>query len=118
MRVAERYRCGRVFLVGDAAHVMPPWGGFNGNTGIADAHNLAWKLAATLAGRAAPDLLDSYEPERRPVAVRNGRQALLRTDFDALRHRDGGQPGCHGPTTGHGSLADAPPLPVRQSTVG
>lgn len=44
--IADRYRAGRVFLVGDAAHLMPPYGGFGGNTGIADAHNLAWKLAA------------------------------------------------------------------------
>lgn len=83
VRIAERYRSGRVFLAGDAAHVMPPWGGFNANTGIADVHNLAWKLAATLGGHAAPDLLDTYEEERRPIAARNGRQALLRTDFDA-----------------------------------
>ena len=83
MRVAEAYCSGRASLAGDAEHVMPPWGGFNGNTGIADAHNLAWKLAAVLTGQVAPDLLDSYEPKRRPVAVRNGQQALLRTDFDA-----------------------------------
>ena len=74
-RVADRYRDGRVFLVGDAAHIMPPWGGLNGNTGIADAHDLAWKLADAVRGTAAPDLLDSYEAERRPVARRNGRQA-------------------------------------------
>jgi 2-polyprenyl-6-methoxyphenol hydroxylase-like FAD-dependent oxidoreductase len=68
VRVAERYRTGRVFLAGDAAHVMPPWGGFGANTGIQDAHNLAWKLAAVLAGHAAPSLLDTYQLERRPVA--------------------------------------------------
>lgn len=83
VRIAEHYRVGRAFLVGDAAHVMPPWGGLGGNTGIADAHNLSWKLADVLAGRAADPLLDSYETERRPVAVRHGRQALLRTDFEA-----------------------------------
>lgn len=83
VRITDRYRSGRVFFVGDAAHVMPPWGGFNGNTGIADAHNLAWKLAAVLHGYAADALLDTYEQERRPVAVRNGKQARLRTDFDA-----------------------------------
>ena len=82
-RVAERYRSGRVFLAGDAAHLMPPWGGLNGNGGVADAHNLARKLSAVLRGQAAPDLLDSYEAERRPVALRNGEQALLRTDFEA-----------------------------------
>lgn len=83
VRIATRYRSGRAFLCGDAAHVMPPWGGFNATTGIADAHNLAWKIAATLRGDADPALLDSYEIERRPLAARNGQQALLRTDFDA-----------------------------------
>ncbi|WP_432840326.1 FAD-dependent monooxygenase [Dactylosporangium sp. CA-092794] len=66
--VADRYRAGRVFLCGDAAHVVPPAGGLGANTGIQDAHNLAWKLAATLDGSAGPGLLDSYEQERRPVA--------------------------------------------------
>lgn len=81
--VAERYRIGRVFLSGDAAHLMPPWGGFNATTGIADAHNLAWKLAAVLREDADATLLDSYAEERHPLAVRCGRQAQLRTDFDA-----------------------------------
>jgi 2-polyprenyl-6-methoxyphenol hydroxylase-like FAD-dependent oxidoreductase len=66
-RVAERYREGRVFLAGDAAHEMPPTGGFGLNTGVQDAHNLAWKLAAVLHRRAAPRLLDTYDAERRPV---------------------------------------------------
>jgi putative polyketide hydroxylase len=83
VRVAKRYRSGRTFLCGDAAHLMPPWGGFNATTGIADAHNLVWKIAATLRGKAEPSLLDSYEIERQPLAVRNGHQALLRSDFDA-----------------------------------
>jgi hypothetical protein len=64
--VAERYRAGRVFLAGDAAHHMPPTGGFGLNTGVQDAHNLAWKLAAVLNGWAGPGLLDTYEAERRP----------------------------------------------------
>src|SRR5688572_92654 len=64
--VAECYRAGRVFLAGDAAHHMPPTGGFGLNTGVQDAHNLAWKLAAVLKGRAGPGLLDTYEAERRP----------------------------------------------------
>jgi putative polyketide hydroxylase len=68
VRIADRYRQGRVFLAGDAAHVMPPWGGFGANTGIQDVHNLAWKLAAALDGQAPSDLLDSYEAERQPVA--------------------------------------------------
>ena len=64
---AERLRDGRVFLAGDAAHVVPPNGGFGGNTGVQDALNLAWKLAAVVRGDAVPDLLDSYEVERRPL---------------------------------------------------
>jgi putative polyketide hydroxylase len=81
VHVADDYRRGRVFLAGDAAHQHAPWGGFGANTGIADAHNLAWKLAAVLTRRAAPALLDTYEPERRPRAVLAASQARLRTDF-------------------------------------
>ena len=66
-RLAERYRVGRVFLVGDAAHIHPPTGGQGLNTSVQDAYNLGWKLAAVLRG-ARDDLLDSYEIERRPVA--------------------------------------------------
>jgi 2-polyprenyl-6-methoxyphenol hydroxylase-like FAD-dependent oxidoreductase len=65
--VARAYRCNRVFLAGDAAHVWPPTGGLGANTGIQDAHNLAWKLAMVLRGDADEGLLDSYEAERRPV---------------------------------------------------
>ncbi|WIX91466.1 FAD-dependent monooxygenase [Amycolatopsis sp. DG1A-15b] len=67
MRVADRFRDGRVFLTGDAAHMMPPMAAAGANTAIADAANLAWKLAAVLAGRAAPALLDTYDAERRPA---------------------------------------------------
>jgi 2-polyprenyl-6-methoxyphenol hydroxylase-like FAD-dependent oxidoreductase len=70
-RLAERYRRGRAFLAGDAAHSFPPTGGLGLNTGAQDAHNLAWKLGAVLKGAAHPDLLDSYGRERRPVAKRN-----------------------------------------------
>ena len=66
-RLADRYRVSRVLIVGDAAHIHPPTGGQGLNTGVQDAYNLGWKLAAVLSG--APDrLLDSYEEERRPVA--------------------------------------------------
>ncbi|QBD75793.1 hypothetical protein EPA93_07145 [Ktedonosporobacter rubrisoli] len=74
--VAERFGEGRVFLVGDSAHVMPPMGGFGANTGIADAHNLAWKLAFVLKGLAGPQLLDTYAAERRPVVQLTVGQAL------------------------------------------
>ncbi len=70
-QAAARFRSGRVFLAGDAAHIMSPTGGFGMNTGIQDAHNLAWKLAAVLRGRAGPGLLDTYEAERKPVAESN-----------------------------------------------
>lgn len=77
-RLADRFTAGRVFLAGDAAHTVPPIGAFGVNSGIADAHNLAWKLAAVLAGRAGPGLLDSYDAERRPVAELTLRQAMAR----------------------------------------
>lgn len=63
--VAERYQDGSIFLVGDAAHEMPPTGGFGLNTGVQDAQNLAWKLAAVLRGEANESLLETYEAERR-----------------------------------------------------
>ena len=77
-RVAQRFREGRVLLAGDAAHTMPPTGGLGGSTGIQDAHNLAWKLAAVIRGRARPSFLDTYEQERRPVALLTFEQALAR----------------------------------------
>ena len=75
--VAERYRDGPVFLAGDAAHEMPPTGGFGLNTGVQDAHNLAWKLAAVLHGQADEALLDTYDAERRPVGEAVTRSSLL-----------------------------------------
>jgi hypothetical protein len=76
--VARRYGEGRAFLAGDAAHVMPPNGGFGGNTGIHDAHNLAWKLALLLKGAAGADLLSTYDLERRPIGKFTVEQAYTR----------------------------------------
>ncbi|MDN3268103.1 FAD-dependent monooxygenase [Streptomyces sp. MA15] len=78
-RVAERYADGRVFLAGDSAHEMSPTGAFGSNTGIQDAHNLAWKLAAVLGGWAGPGLLDTYDRERRPVAEATSARASSRS---------------------------------------
>jgi putative polyketide hydroxylase len=77
-RVARSYREGRVFLVGDAAKIVPPTGGLGGSTGILDTHNLAWKLAAVLGGQAGPALLDTYHDERHPVGLFTMEQALAR----------------------------------------
>lgn len=78
-RVAERYSTGRVFLAGDSAHEMSPTGAFGSNTGIQDAHNLAWKLAAVLGGSAGPGLLETYDAERRPVARATSERASARS---------------------------------------
>ena len=69
--VADRFRAGRVFLVGDAAHKHPPTSGLGLNSAIHDAQNLCWKLAQVLAGHAGDGLLDTYEAERKPVVLRN-----------------------------------------------
>ncbi|MFI9388046.1 FAD-dependent monooxygenase [Kutzneria sp. NPDC052558] len=74
--VADRFRVGPVFLAGDAAHRHPPTGGLGLNTAVGDAANLGWKLAAVLKGEAGEELLDSYEPERRQVAIRNVEHSL------------------------------------------
>jgi putative polyketide hydroxylase len=78
-RVARSYRVGRVFLAGDSAHEMSPTGAFGSNTGIQDAHNLAWKLAAVLGGWAGDGLLDTYDAERRPVAEATSARAAVRS---------------------------------------
>ena len=74
--VAERYAVGRVFLAGDAAHEMPPTGGFGMNTGLQDVQNLCWKLALVLQGQAAAGLLDTYHDERQPVGRAITEQSL------------------------------------------
>ena len=69
--VAERYRDGRVFLAGDAVHLVIPAGGLGMNTGVGDAFDLSWKLAGTIKGWGGPGLLDGYEQERQPIGIRN-----------------------------------------------
>lgn len=75
-QVADQFRCGRAFLVGDSAHTMPPFKAGGANTAIQSAHNLAWKLAAVLNGTAGAALLDTYHDERHPVARFVARQSL------------------------------------------
>jgi 2-polyprenyl-6-methoxyphenol hydroxylase-like FAD-dependent oxidoreductase len=86
-RVAEHFRKGNIFFVGDCAHTLSPSGGFGMNTGIGDAVDLGWKLAATIKGWGGDSLLDTYEAERRPIAVRNLEEAnanLQRTQKRAI----------------------------------
>ncbi|MFG3103355.1 FAD-dependent oxidoreductase [Streptomyces sp. NPDC048182] len=94
-RVARAYRSGRVFLAGDSAHEMSPTGAFGSNTGIQDAHNLAWKLAAVQNGWAGDGLLDTYDAERRPVAEATSARA-------AARSAEHSHPGFAAPTGGGG----------------
>lgn len=75
--VADQWQQGRILLVGDAARTQPPSGGLGGNTGIAEAHNLAWKLAAVLRGEAGEELLTTYDSERRPLADYTSEQMAL-----------------------------------------
>jgi 3-(3-hydroxy-phenyl)propionate hydroxylase len=77
VRVADRWRAGRVFLAGDAAHAMPPWIGQGMSAGVRDAANLCWKLAAVLAGQAPDTLLDSYQTERKPHVTEVTRRACF-----------------------------------------
>ncbi|QDM33412.1 monooxygenase [Tardiphaga sp. vice352] len=88
---ADRYRNGRVFVAGDAAHSHPPYGGYGINTGLEDAANLGWKLTAVLQGWAGPALLDSYDSERRPVFVSTARDFIekaIESDRDFLAAYD------------------------------
>jgi 2-polyprenyl-6-methoxyphenol hydroxylase-like FAD-dependent oxidoreductase len=98
MQLVDRARDGRVFLAGDAAHLNPPFGGHGLNTGLGDAVDLGWKLAAVLQGWGGPHLLDSYEPERRPIQTRviaaaAANNSVLATD---LLTADIGAPGAAG----------------------
>ena len=109
--VADHFQVGRTFLVGDAAHVMPPAGGFGLNTGVQDAHNLAWKLALVLKGAANAALLDTYETERRPVArvvVDRAVRELAAPTPDGAPAWDGPEQG--GPDNGAGGTDDSDPL--------
>ena len=90
-RMADRWREGRIFLVGDAAHLAPPFAGQGMNSGIRDAHNLAWKLAAVIQGRLGPRLLETYEQERRKhawemilLALRMGKVMMPRSFWSAF----------------------------------
>ncbi|MFE9136301.1 rifampin monooxygenase [Streptomyces sp. NPDC007355] len=92
-RQAERYRVGRVFLAGDAAHIHPPTGGQGLNLGIQDAFNLGWKLAAAVDGRAPEGLLDTYQAERHPAGARvventRAQMMMLGTDAGATALRE------------------------------
>ncbi|CAM1502403.1 Fc.00g043870.m01.CDS01 [Cosmosporella sp. VM-42] len=80
--IADKFSSGRVFLAGDAAHQLPPnRGGYGANTGIADAHNIAWKLAAVVNGVSKPELLGTYDEERRAVALARHDQIFARDDY-------------------------------------
>jgi putative polyketide hydroxylase len=88
--IADRFSYGRVFLAGDAAHQLPPnRGGYGANTGIEDARNLSWKLAAVLDGATRPELLDTYDSERRPIAWLRHDQLFARADYKAFLKASG-----------------------------
>lgn len=89
--LADSYRAGRVFIAGDAAHSHPPYGGYGINSGLEDAVNLGWKLAAAIQGWAGPAMLDSYDAERRPVFASTARDFIEKsifTDRDFLSGHD------------------------------
>lgn len=87
--IADTFRDGRVFLAGDAAHTLPPArGGYGANTGIEDAHNLAWKLKSVVSGVSTPALLDSYDAERRPIAWLRHGQIFNRPDYAEVARPD------------------------------
>lgn len=85
--IADTFNKGRIFLAGDAAHTLPPSrGGYGANTGIEDAHNLCWKLAAVINEKASPALLTSYDQERRPIAWLRHDQIFARPDYSHFAH--------------------------------
>lgn len=89
--VAQKYRAGRIFIAGDAAHSHPPYGGFGVNNGLEDSANLAWKLAARLNGWGGEKLLDSYDEERRPVFKEVGEEfiaARIKWEGDVINRHD------------------------------
>jgi hypothetical protein len=85
--IADRFSAGRCFLLGDAAHQFSPTGGYGMNTGLGEAFDLSWKLAAMLDGWGGAGLLASYEAERRPVAIRNAQRATV--NFERMRQTQG-----------------------------
>ena len=87
VKVVKEMQHGRVFLAGDAAHVMTPYGGKGANTGIQDVHNLSWKLAAVIRGTAGPALLSSYQAERQPIGLANALASGKWADRDGLLAR-------------------------------
>ena len=91
--VADSYRQGRVFIAGDAAHSHPPYGGYGINTGLEDARNLGWKLAAALQGWGGPALLDTYSAERQPVFVSTARDFIEKSINDDREFLDAFNPG-------------------------
>lgn len=87
--IADRFLAGRIFLAGDAAHTLPPArGAYGANTGIEDSFNLAWKLASVVTGVSAPELLDSYDAERRPIAWLRHDQIFARQDYASIATDD------------------------------
>ncbi|WP_327391947.1 FAD-dependent monooxygenase [Streptomyces sp. NBC_01186] len=115
-QVARDYRRGRAFLVGDAAHLVPPTGGFGASLGIQDAGNLAWKLAAVIDGESGPELLDTYQTERHPVAWMTLQQALgmmqERTGPDGEGEGEGPDPAeAYGTTVFGYRYGEGPPVP-------
>lgn len=87
-QVADQLQCGRVFLVGDSAHTVPPFRAGGANLAIQSADNLAWKLAVVLTGVAGPELLDTYHTERHPIGRFSARQSCTGPQLEALRFDD------------------------------